>query len=224
MQRTPLLSAIILSLCFAGTAFSAGADVDKINGSIRIDSGQAAGALSTVNGSIHLGDDASASTVSTVNGSIELGLRASVQKLDTVNGAIRIGTDAKVSGTVEAVNGSIALSKGASVSGHASNVNGRFTLDAAHIGGGIETVGGDIEVGADSRVEGGILVDKSNSWFSWFGWFGSTSRNPRIVIGPHAIVQGTLEFRREVDLFVSDSATIGAVTGATAQTFSGTQP
>lgn len=218
MQRTPVLSALVLSLCFAGAAFAADADVDKINGSIRIESGQTAGALGTVNGSIRLADDARATKASTVNGSIELGARASVDKLDTVNGAIRIGADAKVSGTVAAVNGSITLAKGASVSGHASNVNGRFALDAAHIGGGIETVGGDIDVGADSRVEGGILVDRSNSWFNW------SSRKPRIVIGPHAVVQGALEFRREVDLFVSDSATIGAVTGATVQKFSGAQP
>lgn len=218
MPRTPALAALVLSLCFAGTALAVGADVDKVNGSIRIESGQAAGALSTVNGSIHLADDASASKVSTVNGSIELGARARVDKLDTVNGAIRIGADAKVAGTVAAVNGSITLAKGADVSGHASNVNGRFVLDAAHIGGGIETVDGDIDVGADSHVEGGILVDKSSGWFNWF------SRKPRIVIGPHAIVQGTLEFRREVDLFVSDSATIGTVSGATAQTFSGAQP
>jgi hypothetical protein len=44
------------------------------------------------------------------------------------------------------------------------------------------------------------------------------------VIGPHAVVQGTLEFRREVELYVSDSAQIGAVKGATAQKFSGANP
>jgi hypothetical protein len=112
----------------------------------------------------------------------------------------------------------VRLGKGANVSGHVSNVNGRFTLDAAHIGGGIETVSGDIEIGADSRVEGGIVVDRQHGWFNW------GNRKPRIVIGPHAIVAGTLEFRREVDLFVSDSATIGKVTGASAQKFFGDHP
>ena len=84
--------------------------------------------------------------------------------------------------------------------------------------GGIETVAGDITVGAGSRVEGGILVDKSSSWF------GGNDRKPTVVIGPHAVVKGTLEFRREVVLNVSDSAQIGPVKGATVQKFSGANP
>jgi len=112
----------------------------------------------------------------------------------------------------------VRLAKGAEVTGHASNVNGRFVLEAAHIGGGIETVSGDIEIGADSHVEGGIVVDKPHGW-SW-----GKQRNPRIVIGPRAVVQGTLEFRREVELYVSDSAKVGTITGAKAQSFSGDQP
>jgi hypothetical protein len=51
-----------------------------------------------------------------------------------------------------------------------------------------------------------------------------TSRKPRIVIGPHATVQGTLSFKRDVELYVSDSATIGKVEGATATKFSGEHP
>jgi predicted acyltransferase (DUF342 family) len=81
-------------------------------------------------------------------------------------------------------------------------------------------VAGDITIGANSRVEGGILVDKPNN-----GWFHSGStRKPVIVIGPHAVVQGTLEFRREVVLKVSDSAQIGPVKGATVEKFSGATP
>ena len=93
-------------------------------------------------------------------------------------------------------------------------------LDNAHVAGGIETVGGDITIGADSHVEGGILVDKPGGWFN----FNSNSRLPRVVIGPHAVVQGTLEFRREVVLQVSDSAQIGPVKGATPVKFSGDAP
>ena len=217
MHRRFFLSASILSLCVAGTAFARGVDVDKVNGSIHIESGQQAGDVSTVNGSIRIADGASAAKASTVNGGIELGEHSSVDSLETVNGGITLGAGAKVARTVEAVNGSVLLDSGAEIAGHASNVNGRFTLDAAHVGGGIETVSGDIEVGANSRVEGGILVDKQHGW-SW------GNRKPRIVIGPHAVVQGTLEFRREVELFVSDSATIRTVTGATPQKFSGDHP
>jgi hypothetical protein len=47
---------------------------------------------------------------------------------------------------------------------------------------------------------------------------------PRIVIGPGAAVQGELRFERTVQLFVSDKATIGTVTGATPISFSGESP
>jgi len=223
MNRTPLvlpLSLLSLSvgLSLAGSALANGDSIDKVNGSISIDSNQHAGNLTTVNGSIHIEDGGSAQKVSTVNGGITLGMRATVESVETVNGGIELGDGARVSKTVEAVNGSVQLGKGADVAGHVSNVNGRFTLDAAHIGGGLETVGGDIEIGADSHVEGGLIVDKPHGW-SW-----GKSRNPRIVIGPRAVVTGTLDFRRDVDLFVSDSAKVGAVTGATATKFSGDHP
>jgi DUF4097 and DUF4098 domain-containing protein YvlB len=218
MYRKSVLSAALLSICFATGAFARGIDVDKVNGSIHIENGQQAGDLSTVNGSIRVDDGGSAAKVSTVNGGIDLGDHATADSLGTVNGGIDLGADARISGTVETVNGGVRMRKGSDIAGRASNVNGRYVLEAAHIGGGIETVAGDIEIGADSRVEGGIVVDKPSGW-SW-----GKQRNPRIVIGPRAVVQGTLEFRREVDLFVSSSAKIGNVVGAKAQDYSGDQP
>jgi len=121
---------------------------------------------------------------------------------------------------VNAVNGSIHLASGAEIGGRLENVNGAIVLDGAHVAGGIGTVGGDITVGADSHVEGGILVDKPNN--GWFHW--GSDRKPVIVIGPHAVVQGTLEFRRDVVLKVSDSAQIGPVKGATVERFHGDAP
>ncbi len=103
------------------------------------------------------------------------------------------------------------------MAGKVSNVNGGIALDAAHVGGGIETTSGDIDVGANSRVEGGILVNQDNSWFH----FG-VSRDPRIVIGPHAVVKGDLVFKRTVQLYVSDSATVGKIDGAKAIPFTAT--
>lgn len=218
MRRTTALSAILASLCLATGAFARGVDVDKVNGSIHIESSQQAGDLSTVNGSIRIDDGASAAKVSTVNGSIELGERVTVDSAETVNGGIELGAGVRISGAVDSVNGGVRLARGAEIAGHASNVNGRFVLEAAHIGGGIETVSGDIEIGADSHVEGGIVVDKPHGW-SW-----GKPRNPRIVIGPRAVVQGTLDFRREVELHVSNSAKVGEIKGAKAQPFSGEQP
>ncbi len=218
MQRRFLISTAALSLVLAASVSARGIDVDKINGSIQIESGQQAGDLSTINGSIRIADGASAAKVSTVNGSIKVGRQATVDSLETVNGGLDLGEGARVAHTIEAVNGSVTLGKGTDVAGHVSNVNGRFTLDAAHVGGGLETVSGDIEIGANSRIEGGLLVDRQSGWFNW------GNRKPRIVIGPHAVVEGKLEFRREVELLVSDSATVGEIVGATPQRFSGDRP
>lgn len=218
MKRAIVTATTALSLALAFAAHARGVDVDKVNGSIHIEGDQQAGELSTVNGGIRVDSGGSAQKVSTVNGGIELGDRVTVDSVDTVNGGIELGQGARVARAVEAVNGHIALAHGADVAGKASNVNGRITLDAAHVGGGIETVSGDVEIGADSRVEGGLLVEQPHGW-SW-----GKSKNPRIVIGPRAIVEGKLEFRREVDLYVSDTAHVGAITGATANKFSGDHP
>ena len=213
-----MLATLSLGLPLFATAHDG--DIDKVNGSVQVDAGQQAGNVSTVNGAVHIQDGASVQKASTVNGAVALGDKAQAAELGTVNGGITLGSHSKVSGEVSTVNGSIQLGNGAEVDGKLDNVNGSIVLDEAHVAGGIGTVDGDITIGANSRVEGGILVDKpSNSWFH----FG-TQRTPIIVIGPHAVVQGTLEFRRDVVLKVSDSAQIGPVKGATVVKFSGAQP
>jgi hypothetical protein len=227
MRRIPT---IFISATFAlalplaalpSSAWASGNDISKVNGSVTVEANQPAGDVSTVNGSVHIGDGARVEKADTVNGSIDLGDRAQARSLETVNGAVTLGDSSRVAGTVTSVNGALRLAKGAEVLGKLSNVNGAIVLDAAHVSGGIDTVGGDITVGANSHVESGILVEKnSGSWFNW----GGKSHDPTIVIGPHAVVQGTLEFRREVVLKVSDSAQIGPVKGATVEKFSGATP
>ena len=105
--------------------------------------------------------------------------------------------------------------------GGLKNVNGQITLKTAHVGGGLSTVGGDIDLSGESRVEGGILVQEPGGWF---GGSSSRPRKPRIVIGPGAVVQGNLRFEREVELYVSERATVGPITGATAIRFAGDRP
>ena len=218
MRRfSTILMCATLSLGLPMLATAHGDDIDKVNGAVRVAAGQQAGDVSTVNGAVYIGDGAIVKEASTVNGAVELGAKAQASELGTVNGSISLGNGSRVSGKVEAVNGH--LDQGADVGGRLENVNGAIVLDGAHVAGGIGTVAGDITVGANSRVEGGILVDKSHSWFG-----GSNSRTPVVVIGPHAVVQGALEFRREVVLKISDSAQIGPVKGATPVKFSGATP
>ncbi|WP_243040319.1 hypothetical protein [Dyella sedimenti] len=215
LHRLALALALIAPL-----AAHADDDISKVNGTVHLDAGQHAGKVSTVNGAVRIGDNAVAEKASTVNGSVELGEHAQVGDVDTTNGSVTLGPNGRVSGDVDTTNGGIRLGKGADVRGRVGNVNGSISLDAAHVGGGLRTTNGDVTVGANSRVEGGILVDKPGGWFSW----NSNHRPPHVVIGPHAVVQGTLEFRREVVLEVSDTAQIGPVKGATPVKFSGDAP
>lgn len=217
-MRTLAFALCVILSAGAAQAGSTGPDIDKVNGSIRVDEGQLAGDLETVNGSIHLANHAKADSADTVNGSIELGDDAEIDSAETVNGAVSLGQRARIRHDVESVNGAITLERGADVGGKVSNVNGRIRTESARIGGDIETVAGDIEIGADSTIEGGILVEKPSGW-SW-----GKQKNPRVVIGPNAVVKGRLEFRRDVELYVSTSAKVGTIQGATAKSFSGATP
>ena len=219
MRRHHLAFALAIATCLPLTATAGDADIDKVNGTARVEAGQHAGNVSTVNGAVRVGDNATVQDASTVSGAVELGSHVQADSLGTVNGSITVGPEGRIREKIEAVNGAIRLGRAVDVGGRVSTVNGAIVLDDAHVAGGLGTVGGDIDVGAGSRVEGGILVDKPGGWFHW-----GDSRPPHIVIGPHAVVQGTLEFRREVVLQVSDSAQIGPGKGATPVKFSGAQP
>jgi DUF4097 and DUF4098 domain-containing protein YvlB len=195
-----------------------------VNGSLHVPAGEHTGAVGTVNGEVSIDENATVTTVHTVNGSVNLGAHATAESLKAVNGRVTVGDGAHVTGGITTVNGTIRLEGGADVGGTVKNVNGEMILKGARVGGGLVTVGGDIDIAGDSHVEGGIHVENANG-----GWLGSLFnvhevRRPRIVIGPGAVVQGDLRFDREVLLYVSDKASIGAVTGATPVRFSGEAP
>jgi len=91
-------------------------------------------------------------------------------------------------------------------------------------------VSGDIDLEAGSKVEGGIWVKSYGVWARQFcdgiwRWFSLGGCEPPVdVIGPDTIVQGTLKFEHAVKLYVSTSARIGPVEGATAIFYSGARP
>ena len=212
MTRTR--TALLLTLALATTPALAQQDVSTVNGSVSADAGQAYGDLETVNGSVSIAAGATVEDASTVNGSITVGDKAQAASLETVNGAIRIGKDVQVRKDVETVNGSIFTDRGTTLGGNVDTVNGALGLVGTQLAGGIETVNGDITVGIGSHVKGGIKVEKPR------GWSIKPRRDPRIIIGPNAVVEGPLVFERPVTLYVHTSARIGAVTGATAKPFS----
>jgi len=214
------IASLTVMLALPGCGGSSdGDESNKINGSIHVPAGKPPGAVATVNGSIHVDDNAAVTSATTVNGSVHLGDHATAASLNSVNGSIVLGTGAHVSGSASSVNGELALEDGAEILGSLSNVNGKISVTAAHVGGGIKTVNASMSITGASHVEGGILVEKPSSEL-----LRLVRDVPRIVIGPGATVQGELRFERTVQLFVSDKATIGTVTGATPIPFSGETP
>jgi len=196
-------------------------DTHSVNGSIHIAAGQPAGDASTVNGSVRIDDGAQVEGGHSVNGGISLGTNATAGSLTTVNGGIDVGDGATVHDAVTTVNGTLRLRPGSSVGGRLSNVNGTIIVAGASVGGGINTVNGNIDIGANSHIKGGITVHKPATGFLHL--WGDNDK-PRVVVGPGASVEGELRFERAVRLYVSDSASIGPVTGATAIRFSGDHP
>lgn len=211
MKRTS--SALLLTLALTAPAFAQDS-ISKVNGSVHASSGQTYGDLETVNGSIEIGDNATARGASTVNGGISVGSGAKLASLETVNGGIRAGGKVQVDGDVETVNGGIFFDRGSRIRDDISTVNGAIGLVGTDVGGGIETVSGDVTVGIDSHVKGGIKVEKPKGNFNL-----GKNKPPRIVIGPNATVDGPLVFEREVVLYVHRTAKVGTITGATAKSF-----
>ncbi|MGH8025992.1 MAG: hypothetical protein ACREO0_04605 [Pseudoxanthomonas sp.] len=213
---SPVRTALFLTLALSVGSVFAAEDISKVNGSINADSGQTYGDLETVNGSINISGGATTEDASTVNGSINVGDKAVTGGLETVNGGIKLAREVTVNGGVETVNGSIFVDHGGKVKEGVETVNGAIGLVATQLGGGIETVRGDVTVGVDSHVRGGVRVQKSQGMFNI-----EPKRDPRIIIGPNAVVEGALVFERPVKLYVHKTAKIGPVTGATAQSFDG---
>ena len=215
-SRAVLAVVSVLSGCAACCVVrAADTSISKVMGSIDIGAEQHSGDVSTVNGSIHIGENAVVGRANTVNGSISAERHVTAATLVTVNGSIHMKEAVRVTGTVQAVNGAV------TVAGALSNVNGAIRVAAAHVGGLIDTAAGDIEIGPNAHVDGGIHVEKDTSWFHIWFWSEDIQR---VVIAPGSVVGGTLSFERKVNLYVSDRATIGRVEGATAVRFSGDRP
>jgi DUF4097 and DUF4098 domain-containing protein YvlB len=193
-------------------------NVAGMNGSVTLENGAQAKNIQTVNGAIRIGRDSSVGEVNSVNGKIDVDENTRVESVQTVNGGVSLAEGVQVEGSVKAVNGRLQVARNATVGGSVETTNGSIELEHANVGGDLRTKNGSIDVGAQSIVKGGIVVEKSDSAS------GESKRVPRVVIGPGAVVSGALKFEREVELYVSDTAKIGPITGAKAIKFSGDEP
>ena len=213
----------LVAICMTGTALAA-----NLNKSIRIDDGTESAGRSTVNGSISVGSNARISgSVSTVNGSISVDRDSSIDDAETVNGGIRLasgviaddvesvngnislGESVQVKGQVSVVNGRINIELGSTVAEDVSNVNGEIMISGSEIGGDISTVNGDVTVNGNSVVRGDLIVERPSRW----GWSEKNKRKPRVIVGPGTQIQGKIVLEREVELFISDTASVAEVSG-----------
>lgn len=219
IQQLALSVSLALCLGAVGPASAAGPDIDKVNGGITAEAGQAYGDLSTVNGGIRVEKGARIDTAETVNGGIRVEADVQADELSTVNGGIRAGENLQTRGGLSTVNGGIFVDRGGRIGGGIETVNGAIGLVDTDVAGDIETVSGDLTVGAGSHVRGGIKYHKPR-----MQWFAANKRDPRVVIGPQARVDGPLVFERKVNLLVHRTARTGPVTGATAVVFESASP
>ena len=181
-----LAFALAMPAAFAAGQAAVGQDVDKVNGSITAEAGQAYGNLQTVNGGIHVEANARTGDAGTVNGGIHVADGARTGGLETVNGGVRVGRHVVMGKGVETVNGEVFVDRGGHVGGDVATVNGGIGLVDTDVDGGISTVSGDITVGVGSHVKGGIRVEKPSS--RWSIHFGKP-RVQRIVIGPNVVIR-----------------------------------
>jgi len=196
----------------------------SVNGSISIGSDAVInGSVETVNGTIRVDENTRLRDAGTVNGSIRLAAGVSVDDVESVNGSIRLAANVTVDGEVSVVNGKISMDSGTTVADDVSNVNGEIIVSGADIGGDLMTVNGDVTLQDGAVLQGDLIMEKPGGW----GW-NRNKRKPRVIIGPGAKVLGRIELEREVELYISDTAEVGAVTGEMsmddAVRFSGARP
>lgn len=193
-----------------------------VNGSIDVGSGAIVnGGLETVNGGIRIESNAQVEDVQTVNGRIRLASGVTAGEVESVNGTISLDQQASAE-SVSVVNGKIRLDPGARVANDVGNVNGEIEISGAEIGGNLSTVNGDVMLTENAHLRGDLIVERPGG-FNW-----DDGRDPRVVVGPGVRIEGEIVLEREVELFISESAEVGAVTGVMtiedAERFSGDRP
>lgn len=190
-----------------------------INGDISIGSGAVVdGDMSTINGDVHAATGAHVGKLTTVNGDISVDHDAQTGELTNVNGNIQLGQHVAANGNVTTVNGDIQTGNGAHIQGDITDVNGNIALCAVKAEGDLRFVNGTLLIKTGSEIKGSVIAKKPK--------FDSSDElhEPVVIVGPHAIVDGPITFERPGRLYLSDSAVIHAVSGATPEKFSGAAP
>ena len=206
-------------------AGSQASGASTVNGSITVGSGATVtGSLETVNGTVRVDENAVIEDAETVNGSIEIASGVKAEDIEGVNGAIRIGENVTIEGAVSVVNGMIGVDAGSSINNDVSNVNGEIRITGAEIRGDLSTVNGDVSLHGGANLHGNLTIEKPRG----MNKDDDDSDIPRIIIGPASTVGGEIIVERKVELYISDTAEVGGVSGIMsmdqAVRFSGDRP
>lgn len=191
-------------------------DIGKVAGDVRTEVGRSYGSLSTVAGDIHVAANVQADSVDTVSGDLSADAGAKIDEANAVSGNIRLARNVVVDSDLNTVSGDIFADTGSRIGGDISSVTGNIGLVRTEVGGDVTFVAGDVTIGFGSHIKGRVHLKKPTN--------GSFKRTPRVVIGPDAVVDGTLDFERPVTLYVHSSARTGAVSGAKAIAFDTPSP
>lgn len=179
----------------------------SVNGNIFVGKGSVIdGSLETVNGSIRVEEDVTLKDAETVNGTIRIASGSSAEGVSSVNGSIRLAENVNITGEIQVVNGNISLVAGSKVADDVSNVNGEISLSGAEVGGNLSTVNGDVSLDDGSTLRGDLIVEKPGGW-------NIGKSKPKVTIGQNSRVLGNIVLKREVELYISDSAEVGGVSG-----------
>lgn len=187
-----------------------------VNGNVKVGvNAEVDGDIELVNGSVTLARGARAESIETVNGPVSLDEKAKVESIETVNGSVEIAASGQVEKDIETVNGHISLAQDVEVDDIVA-VNGLIELFGAHVKGDVSNYNGGMHLDAGATVYGDVKVQKPDN-----GWSNST---PIIVIGKDVVIKGNLDVERPIKLYVHESAEIGRLQGAEAETYTSEQP
>jgi hypothetical protein len=195
--------------------------MEHVNASYTVSAGVPTETISSVNGDVHIETRAAAKRVVTITGEVTIDSEGTAYSVETVSGAIHIGSRVKIRDYVKSVAAPITVDPGAEIGGSVENTGGDIKIDGATVLGGIVGAAANITVDGQSRIKGGLQYHEISARLRGAGDF---NRQPVVIVGPNASVEGELSFKRPVILYVSDKATIGAVSGTTPIVFRGASP
>jgi len=191
--------------------------IRNVNGQVRISENARVGQVSNTNGSISIASGARTGAIGNTNGRIRLADSIRVEGgVVSTNGPVETGAEVHVDGDIQTANGRIRTGTGSVITGEVETTNGSIELVGTEAA-GVSGANGSIELLDGTRIAGDVYVRRPSG-------SNSSSRLPRVVIGADTVVEGTLQFERDVELYIHETARTGQVIGAEPIRFSGDSP